>query len=192
MKTIKRLKWAFLGIMIQIPVTIWIVSADFTFKNFLIPAASAIAIISMLKANKANAIIKKTEKKEEFIYYVINILVVYLTILQPITIFKSVAIVRICLGGFLIIFGNILPRAPRSTSGFLPFAVKSEKIWRKTYKLFGFLTVLVGIILVLFGFFNIISSKYIVIILYSPVILFVEIYSYFLWKKEKKLDLRSL
>lgn len=57
------------------------------------------------------------------------------------------------IGILLVIFGNLMPKSTRnSTFGIrLPWSMESDEIWRKTQRLGGYVTILCGLALIVFG-----------------------------------------
>ncbi len=91
-------------------------------------------------------------------------------------------------GLFMVLLGNYMPKLPHNW--FLgvrtPWTLASERVWRKTHRLFGILFVLYGLII---GISSLLSPDAMVVVIVGGAMLMVVaavVYSYVLFKREKE------
>jgi uncharacterized membrane protein len=94
--------------------------------------------------------------------------------------------VPVAIGLFLIVLGNLLPRArPNWFVGIrTPWTLSSDRVWEKTHRLAGYVFVVAGIIVTIIG----LTGVHVAPILMGPIIgvaaLSLVVYSYVEWRRE--------
>lgn len=99
-------------------------------------------------------------------------------------------IIYILIGALFICLGNILPKLPRNYIAGIktPWTIYSDEIWRRTSRLGGFSFVILGLLMLVKGLFNLQAAwlNYTLLALLGFLVLGPVLYSFALYQKEKK------
>jgi len=98
--------------------------------------------------------------------------------------------IYVLIGALFVFLGNILPKVPRNfIAGIrVPWTLYSDEIWRKTSRLGGYCFVILGLVMIIRGIFNLntgwmnaLSFILLLIVIFVPVI-----FAFILYKTNKK------
>jgi uncharacterized membrane protein len=103
---------------------------------------------------------------------------------------SQIQFIFVLMGALFIFLGNILPRMPRNFIAGIktPWTFYSDEIWRRTSRLGGWCFVLMGLLMLVRGIFNINTGWMDVVMIIALVVLVFGpvLYSFILYLKDKK------
>ncbi len=160
----------------------------------LIPAIMALLVPVFLALPRIDPLRKNYELHASTYWAIVNTLLLFMAGVQALTIGANLGWrVRIeqwvpfAVGALFVVIGNLMSRMrPNWFMGIrTPWTLSSEKVWRKTHRLGGYLFVLAGLMIATLG---VIRARWVMvtlIIAVAIVALVPIVYSYLLWRREQ-------